>query len=318
VPSTSGTGDARTDAGFNPWSGLDRRSNFFEDSGIRALIDRAVEFARAGVSLHLTGTAGLGKTTLALRVAQELGRPVAFMAGNEWLTAEDFVGRQIGTTATTVVDKYVQSVHRTEKQTRVDWRGSVMAHAMEQGHTLVLDEFTRARPEANATLLSVLEEGVLVSTDPASPIETLHAHPDFRIILTSNPEDYVGVNSAPDAFLDRVVTLRLAEPSVETLAGIAAARTGLEMPACQRLAEVVTAVRAAVPSDQFSALRSALLAARVARPRCQKGHLADEDIQDILAAVLEGRGVSDAAAHVAEAMAKNRAGTKKQGGVKAA
>lgn len=285
----------------SPWAGLDRRTNFFEDQAIRALIARGVEYATAGVCLHLSGTAGLGKTTLALRIAQEVGRPVAFMAGNEWLTSRDFIGSQVGTTATTVVDRYVQSVHRTERQTRDDWRYSTLTNAMERGHTLVFDEFTRATPEANATLLSVLEEGVLISTDPASPQETIHAHPDFRIILTSNPHDYVGVNTAPDAFLDRVLTLRLEEPGVEAIAGIIALRTGLSAQASQRLAAIVTAVRAAAPNAHFSALRSALLAARIAAPRCVKGALKDTDLAQILTDVLGGRGVADAAKHIARA-----------------
>ena len=297
MPSNTGNSETGT-----PWAGLDRRENFFEDDAIRALIARGVEYTTAGVCLHLSGTAGLGKTTLALRIAQEVGRPVAFMAGNEWLTSRDFIGSQIGTTATTVVDKYVQSVHRTERQTRDDWRFSMLAHAMEQGRTLVYDEFTRATPEANATLLSVLEEGVLISTDPASPQETIHAHPDFRIILTSNPHDYVGVNSAPDAFLDRVLTLRLEEPGVDAIAGVIAMRTGLPAAPSQRLAGVVAAVRTASPNAHFSALRSALLAARIAAPRCVKGALADADLAQILIDVLAGRGVADAAQHIAQAL----------------
>lgn len=295
----SNTGNFESGA---PWAGLDRRANFFEDSALRTLISRGVEYTSAGVCLHLSGTAGLGKTTLALRIAQEVGRPVAFMAGNEWLTSRDFIGSQIGTTATTVVDKYVQSVHRTERQTRADWRFSMLAHAMEQGQTLVYDEFTRATPAANATLLSVLEEGVLISTDPASPLETINAHPDFRIILTSNPHDYVGVNSAPDAFLDRVLTLRLEEPGTDTIAGIAALRTGLPPTTSRRLAEVISAVRAAAPNAQFSALRSALLAARIAAPRCAKGALPDADLAQILTDVLAGRGVADAAQHISRAL----------------
>lgn len=302
MPSHSGSIGV-DDAGVGtPWSGLDRRLNFFENSEIRNLIARAVEYTNAGVCVHLCGSAGLGKTTLALRVAQEVGRPVAFMAGNEWLTSNDLIGRQIGTTATTVVDKYVQSVHRTEKQTRADWRYSVLAHAMEQGHTIVFDEFTRATPEANATLLSVLEEGVLISTDPASPQVALHAHPDFRIILTSNPRDYVGVNAAPDAFLDRVVTIRLDEPQVETVAGVIAARTGLAAEPSRCIAEVVAAVREIAPSEQFSTLRSALLAARIAQSRALNSTLTMSDMAEILTGILEGRGVEFASDHIAKAM----------------
>ena len=189
MPSSVAKPKSVPDAPPNPRTGLDQGERFFEDDGIRNILSRAVDYARAGVCVHLCGTAGLGKTSLALRVGKELGRPVAFMTGNEWLSTDHFVGREIGSTTSTVVDKYVQSVRRTEKETRQDWRSSLLATAMKNGHTLIYDEFTRATPAANATLLSVIEEGVLVSTDPANPQSHLYAHPEFRIILTSNPHD---------------------------------------------------------------------------------------------------------------------------------
>jgi len=77
------------------------------------------------------------------------------MTGNAWLSSGDFIGGAVGTTASIVVDTYIQSVKRTEKQTRTDWADSILARAMEQGHTLIYDEFTRASPEANTALLSV-------------------------------------------------------------------------------------------------------------------------------------------------------------------
>ena len=58
-------------------------------------------------------------------------------------------------------------------------------------------------------LLSALEERVLAFTDPVAGRDLLAADPEFRVILTSNPGDYAGVNAAPDALIDRVVTFRL-------------------------------------------------------------------------------------------------------------
>ena len=40
---------------------------------------------------------------------------------------------------------------------------------------------------------------MLITTDRLAGTPNIEAHPDFRIILTSNPHDYAGVNSAPDA-----------------------------------------------------------------------------------------------------------------------
>lgn len=277
----------------SPWLGLSRKACFFEDSDLRDLLRRATDYVRAGVCLNLSGAAGLGKTTLALRIAEDIGRPVSFMTGNQWLTTQDFIGREVGQTERTVVDKYVQSVRRTETESRSDWKSAILALSMLRGYTLVYDEFTRATPEANSALLSVLEEGVLVSTDRASERSYIEAHPDFRIILTSNPHDYAGVKSTPDALMDRVVTIALAEPNDDRLAGIVATRAGVPNGLAKR---VVAAVRAAGTSGLaegavVSATRSAILIARIARYRTQSGRLHNSDLTEIICDVLSGRGV---------------------------
>lgn len=75
------------------------------------------------------------------------------MTGNEWLTARDFIGREVGHSERTVVDKYVQSVCRKETRTERDWKDAILATSMQRGFTLIYDEFTRASPEANSTFL---------------------------------------------------------------------------------------------------------------------------------------------------------------------
>lgn len=286
---------------------LDRSAAYFENEELRGLISRATDYARAGVCIHFTGTAGVGKTSLALRVAEELERPVSFMAGNEWLTARDFIGREVGSTTSTLIDRYVQSVRRTEKTTRTDWQDSILGIAMEQGHTLIYDEFTRASPEANSTLLSVLEEGILVSTDRTNPRAYLQAHPDFRIILTSNPHDYLANNSAPDALMDRVLTMPIEEPGVGTLTGITAQRTGLAHPLCARIVESVVQIRQNADCQQVSALRSAILIARIAAARVAAGTLTDFALIDIATDVLLGRGVPTTSEKIAAALTKKKA-----------
>lgn len=274
----------------NPWLGLQSRHRFFQNAEINEVMARALAYARAGVCVHFSGMAGLGKTTMALRVAEALGRPVSFMTGNEWLTSKDFLGGQIGETTSTVVDKYVQSVRRSESTTRADWKDSILAVSMQRGYTLVYDEFTRASPAANAALLSVLEEGVLVSTDHTSRRTYIEAHPDFRVILTSNPHDYQGVNMAPDALVDRMVTLRLKEPSPETLAGIVSVRSGLDVVTCRRIVNLVLRTREGFDVHGLSSMRTSILIARLAAPLGLDGTLNDAALARIAADVLTGRG----------------------------
>lgn len=289
----------------NPWHGLSRGDRFFENENIRAFIDRAAAYARSGVPLHLTGPAGMGKTSYAIKIAEEFGRPVSFMSGNEWLTSQDFIGREVGQSESTIVDKYVQSVRRTETNTRRDWKDAILAVSMRNGYTLVYDEFTRASPQANSVLLPVIEEGVLVSTDRVSHDSYIHAHSDFRIILTSNCDEYVGVNGAPDALVDRLVTLQLPEPSAETLAGIASYRTGLDTRTCFRIVKLVGELRASVESRKASSLRSVILIARIVAAQVLAGPLDDIALSRIAGDVLRGRGfeVSDGA--IARSLAEN-------------
>ena len=262
---------------------------FFADAEIASLESRALTYLGAGVPVHFQGPAGMGKTTLALRVAGRLGRPVGFLTGNSWLTRDDLVGRQVGHSLRRIDDSYIASVRRTESQSRADWEDAVLTAAMEEGHTLVYDEFTRAPPEANATLLSVLEERVLVFTDPAARRAYVEAHPEFRVILTSNPEDYVGVNAAPDALLDRIVTFRLDHLSAEAEAGIVSARTDLDPANAQRLVALVRRLRTAGLPGMPASLRTALLIARLMRAQDIAPVVQDPRFLQICADVLCGR-----------------------------
>ena len=278
-------------AAVNPWSDPTRGGAFLANDEVRRLRDRALDYARAGVPVHFCGPAGLGKTAIAFNVAEALGREIALMTGNSWLVASDFIGGSIGNTSSTVIDRYIQSVQRTEKQTRNDWGASILVQAMVRGQTLIYDEFTRATPQANATLLSVLEEGLLICTDPSGPQRYVRAHPNFRVLLTSNPQDYVAVNAAPDALLDRVVTLRMEGYSIETMAQIVVQRTFLADDLALQLVQMVASFHRGKEKPGFSILRTALLAGRVAAHRARADTLSQSDLSNIVTDILTGRGV---------------------------
>jgi MoxR-like ATPase len=48
-------------------------------------------------------------------------------------------------------------------------------------------------------LLSVLEEKILYLPYVAKGNNEQEVHPDFRVIFTSNPEEYAGVHKSQDA-----------------------------------------------------------------------------------------------------------------------
>ena len=66
--------------------------------------------------------------------------------------------------------------------------------ACKHGYTLIYDEFTRTRPEANNVLLSILEEKILNLPKLGRYGEgSIEVHPDFRAIFTSNPSEIPGI-----------------------------------------------------------------------------------------------------------------------------
>ena len=285
----SQTIDTQVGQHFNPWSGLSLSKTFFENDEIASLLKRALFYARAGIPLHFCGAAGQGKTSFALAIARRLGRPVTIMTGNDWLSAEDMIGKEVGQSSSTVIDKYVQSVRRTENKIQFDWQDSLLAKAMERGHTLVYDEFTRSSSAVNGILLSVLEEGILISTDQVNARSVIKAHPDFRMILTSNPQEYVGINAAPDALMDRMITFKMQPFSEKTESGIVAVRTGLEPALASRIVRLVRSLRSGASGHENS-MRSAIIIARIAMARLMVATLSDTLLAQIATDVLNGRG----------------------------
>jgi nitric oxide reductase NorQ protein len=241
---------------------LEPREDFVLTAPLEQICRRAMAYLEAGYACHFRGAAGTGKTTLAMHVAHQRGRPVILMFGDEQFGSADLIGSEKGMFATRVVDNYCRTVTKTEEFRQPQWVDSRLTTACKQGYTLVYDEFSRSRPEANNPLLTVLEERILALTDTQNGGTHLRVHPDFRAIFTSNPEEYAGVHKTQNALMDRMVTIALDGYDRDTEVEITRARAEIDRAAAATIVDIVRRVRSEGRA-QGPTLRASIMIARV-------------------------------------------------------
>jgi len=237
---------------------------FVETPAVREICERALAYLEAGYPVHFSGPAGTGKTTLAFHVAARRGRAVTLLHGDDEFGSSDLVGTDSGYRRRRVVDNFIHSVLRTEDEMSTVWADNRLTVACREGCTLIYDEFTRSRPEANNVLLSVLEERLLtLPTGRGTAERYLEVHPDFRAIFTSNPEEYAGVHRTQDALLDRLITIRLGHFDRETEVEITRARSGIPREGAEAIVDLVRALRDQDAARRRPSIRACIMVARV-------------------------------------------------------
>ncbi len=217
---------------------------FIQTPYVQELSRRALAYLEVGYPVHFCGPAGTGKTTLAFHVAALRGRPVTLLHGDAEFGSSDLVGRDAGYRKFKLVDNYIRSVMKTEEEMKSIWVDNRLTTACANGDTLIYDEFTRSRPEANNALLSILSEKILnLPRLRRSGEGYLEVHPDFRAVFTSNPEEYAGIHKTQDALMDRLITLSLHHFDRETEVQITAAKSGISRDEAEIIVEVVRELR---------------------------------------------------------------------------
>ena len=219
-------------------------SGFVETAYIRGLTRRAMSYLKAGFPVHFRGASGTGKTTLAMHVSRKIGRPVVIMHGDEQFTTADLVGGEHGYHFRRLVDNFISRVKKTEEDMTKRWMDNRLTVACRYGFTLIYDEFTRSRPEANNILLSILQEGMMdlpVGRGGEEPY--LKVHPKFSAIFTSNPEEYAGVYKSQDALRDRMVTIDVNFFDYDTEVAITRAKSRLPLASARAIVNIVRDLR---------------------------------------------------------------------------
>ncbi|MBI2869647.1 MAG: gas vesicle protein GvpN [Chloroflexi bacterium] len=238
---------------------------FVETDYVRFLTGRALGYLRAGFPLHLSGPTGVGKTTLAFHIASRLDRPAVLLCGDFEFGTSDLVGGVCGYRKQHIADNFIRSVVKTDESMTERWIDNRLTTACEHGLTLIYDEFTRSRAEANNILLSVLEERILPLPAARGGRDYLRVHPDFSIIFTSNPEEYAGVQKSQDALRDRMITMELGNFDEATETAIVRRKCRLGPGDAERITGLVRKVRAVKANKLVPTVRACIMIGKLLR-----------------------------------------------------
>jgi len=180
-------------------------------------------------------------------------------------------------------------VVKTEESVSTLWADNRLTLACKAGDTLVYDEFTRSRPEANNALLSVLEERLL-SLPRRMPRADgfIEVHPDFRAIFTSNPEEYAGVHRTQDALVDRLITIKVDYFNHDTEVEITRVKSGLPLEEAVVIVDIVRHLRAMGLTKQGPSLRACIMIGRIAAQQKAHARRGDAVFSEICHDVLGG------------------------------
>src|SRR3989338_4389762 len=261
--------------------------DFVETKFTKSITQRALSYIKAGFPVHFRGISGSGKTTLAMHIASKIKRPVVMIHGDEEFTTSDLVGGEYGYRFRKVVDRFVSRVMKMEEDMTKHWVDNRLTVACKYGFTLIYDEFTRSRPEANNILLSILSERIMdlpVGRGGEQPY--LKVHPDFTAIFTSNPEEYAGVHRSQDALRDRMITIDMDYFDHETELAITRAKTKLSRRDSETIVNIVRELRESGKCEFAPTIRACIMIRKTISaqqlPLAQTNGVFTQMCQDIL------------------------------------
>ncbi len=235
-------------------------ADFVETPYIKRTTCRALNYLKAGIPVHFRGPTGTGKTTLALHVASKIGRPAVLLHGDDEYKTSDLVGGEHGFRYRYLKDNFISTVLKVEQDMYKRWTDNRLTLACKYGFTMIYDEFTRSKPEANNVLLSILQEKVmdLPMEREGEEAHYLKVHPNFSAIFTSNPEEYAGTHKVQDALRDRMVTMDLGYCDRKTEVAITQAKSDLPKEDAEKIVDVVRGMRNHNPCEFPPTIRSCI------------------------------------------------------------
>jgi len=250
---------------------------FIQTPCVKSIIKRANLYMEAGYPIHFSGPAGTGKTTLAMYLAAQLGQPTIIIHGDDEFGTTDLVGSEFGYRKKKTVDNFIHSVLKAEENVTGTWVDNRLTVACKHGFTLIYDEFTRSKAQANNILLSVLEERILDLPAARGVKEGyLRVNPNFRAIFTSNPHEYAGVYRAQDALRDRMISLKLSHYDRDTEIAITSAKGDISRSDAEKVVDIVRTLRKQDKDGAIPTVRAAIMIGKIMKLSGSRASSSDE------------------------------------------
>jgi nitric oxide reductase NorQ protein len=239
-------------------------SEYVVTNYIKNLTNRAILYLNNGYPVHLRGLAGVGKTSLAYHIAKKINRPILLICGNEDINNENLIGGYSGVRRYFLEDNFITSVYKKEELIRKSWNDGRLLTACKEGYTVIYDEFTRTPPEINNVFLSILEEKI-VDVPYGNDNTFIKIHPEFKIIFTSNPEEYIGVYRSPNALTDRMITVDMVNLDEDTQNHIIMSRSGMSLEESQRIVNLTRLIKVKFNDADYVSIRGGIMLAKIAK-----------------------------------------------------
>lgn len=179
--------------------------------------------------LLIKGPTGCGKTRFISHMARRLGRPLHTVACHDDLTASDLVGR------------YLISGDGTF------WSDGPLTRAVREGGICYLDEVVEARKDTTVVLHPLCDDRRILPIDRTN--ETLHAPPEFMLVVSYNPGYQNLLKSMKPSTRQRFVSVKFDFPSREMEEEILMGETGADKATARKLVSLASSIRSLKDHD---------------------------------------------------------------------